>query len=1249
MKRIRKMGLWFLLLLIPVCAITGFLATEKGMQWTYQKLIAARIAPLELNGLQGHWWGPIQIEDLRYNDPDLQIAAHKVTLDFHILALLRNELDITSFESNSLVITKNQTRPDASRDTFMLPELPIGIRLRSGIVHDITIHPAQEPAIQIDQLRLTARTRKQDIKIESLVASARNFDLLVKGKLQLTDLLPASLVAQWKYRGRGMEYSGSASAEGNRMALHVQLHQDQPLGAKADITLRDWTDSLHWDAQLQTQTIEPSILGMLGITGIGSVDSIHAQASGDLQQASGQIRIAATHTGLGTYQVQSDLHTDLHKLTWQELELSVPASQMLLHSRGVMSWDQELQIDATGTWKNIAYPIKPPARMISPEGSFQLKGPGKRLELSSSFTASAPNFPANQARLKLVFDQDASIVLLEKATIETLDGEAILSGSMDLAKSMSWILKFDAKNLNPGQQWPDWEGNINLSGTAQGMAANAQGQVRIETLSGKLQGKTLAGNADLRWSQDGISKADIRLHSGSAMISANGSLATALDFDWQIQAPRMQDLLPHARGSLMASGKISGSPDRPAWKMDVRADRLKLDELSIGALSANLNLPADTENGSLIVSARETQWYGQNWQTIEIKGSGALNKHPLHLHAAAEQRFLDVQLTGAWLDRSWNADIKALSWHRQELGTWSLADPTSLKVSLSGVQVDPACLSGTNGKLCFDFAFNGTENNQGHIQINNVPLNLIAGWMPTHIEAEGELQGQLDWIIRGKRWQSLQATLKASPGKLSLPTITGETASLFWPHEGGTLDASLRKETLSLAWNIRQSAQNTITGELQVSAQDILNANYSSPIRGSLQASIDDLRIFEVLVPQVYRLQGHGFADLKISGTLEHPRFDGQIGLKKTQFEWPRLGLQIQDLDLNIRPRAANTYAIVASARSDKGMLYGDGEFSWPAWNQYRGEIKIKGEEFQAANLPEAELWISPDLVLTITPGRVEMNGRMLVPRARIHPKEIPQSVAPTDDVVIRGREASTTEQRWKFDSRIQLALGKDIRFDGFGLKGMIRGNLDIIDRPDTLTLAQGELRIEEGTYKAYGQDLKIDTGKLIFINSEITNPGLDIQASRKINEITAGVRVVGTAENPELQLYSQPGLSQADILSYLTLGRPMQQLNASEGANLANTAATSAGLAGGEFLASWISQQMGISEKVEVSTETNAQQPWVRVGAYLSPRLYISYGVNLFENGSSLKVRYLLTPKWTLQGESGTQTGGDILYTIER
>jgi len=54
-------------------------------------------------------------------------------------------------------------------------------------------------------------------------------------------------------------------------------------------------------------------------------------------------------------------------------------------------------------------------------------------------------------------------------------------------------------------------------------------------------------------------------------------------------------------------------------------------------------------------------------------------------------------------------------------------------------------------------------------------------------------------------------------------------------------------------------------------------------------------------------------------------------------------------------------------------------------------------------------------------------------------------------------------------------------------------------------------------------------------------------------------------------------------------------------------------------------------------------------LGKYLSPGLYVSYGIGLFDGSNVLRMRYELSERLTLETETGIQSGVDLRYTLER
>jgi translocation and assembly module TamB len=123
--------------------------------------------------------------------------------------------------------------------------------------------------------------------------------------------------------------------------------------------------------------------------------------------------------------------------------------------------------------------------------------------------------------------------------------------------------------------------------------------------------------------------------------------------------------------------------------------------------------------------------------------------------------------------------------------------------------------------------------------------------------------------------------------------------------------------------------------------------------------------------------------------------------------------------------------------------------------------------------------------------------------------------------------------------------------------------------------------------------------------------------------------------------------MGQSDALAYLLLGHPLGQSTPQEG-NLVANAAASLGLKGGNLIAKKIAARFGLEEARFESTG-GLQEASLVVGKYLTPRLYVTYGIGLFQPVSTFRIRYILGRIWTLQAEQGTGTAADILYDVEK
>ena len=214
-----------------------------------------------------------------------------------------------------------------------------------------------------------------------------------------------------------------------------------------------------------------------------------------------------------------------------------------------------------------------------------------------------------------------------------------------------------------------------------------------------------------------------------------------------------------------------------------------------------------------------------------------------------------------------------------------------------------------------------------------------------------------------------------------------------------------------------------------------------------------------------------------------------------------------------------------------------------------------------------------------------------------------------------------------------------------------LSGSLRLLREPGTALRGRGDVNIISGRYTAYGQRLDITEGTLLF-RGPLARPGLRITAVRRIEDepVTVGVEVRGDAKEPQLKVFSQPTMPESRALYYLLTGRaPAKSPADGEDNELAlGSAMMQLGVAGAGKATGKVLGRLGIedfqvdSRKVEGGTE-------VQLSGYLTPALYLRYGVSTFDRVNTLRLRYRLTPKVFIEAISGVESAVDVLYSFSR
>ena len=246
--------------------------------------------------------------------------------------------------------------------------------------------------------------------------------------------------------------------------------------------------------------------------------------------------------------------------------------------------------------------------------------------------------------------------------------------------------------------------------------------------------------------------------------------------------------------------------------------------------------------------------------------------------------------------------------------------------------------------------------------------------------------------------------------------------------------------------------------------------------------------------------------------------------------------------------------------------------------------------------------------------------------------------------------------------------MGDKLKINGMGVEARLGGSVQVRGFLPGEPALVGLVKIAEGSYQAYGQNLQFTKGRIRF-NGPVDNPSLDLEAKRPFIPVDVGLSITGTAQNPQVALYSRPSMSENDKLSWLVLGVPAEEAGGGAQA-LALQQAGSLLLGGNDGVrgpsiaerlgldvlnygyASDASAQAGVQNTMTPkgvasgsSTDSSAAETGVvSLGKRINDRLFVSYEKGVRGVWNLLRIQYTLGKGYVFRAQSGTENSVDIL-----
>ncbi len=1271
----------FLVLLVLLVAVLG--RTQGGTQWIWGAVEPYLPPGVTVERVDGHLLGEFELEGIRVQGDGvdaslslMRVAWRPRELLFGTLHLLRVDLQGLDYALLPRAV------PEEASEPFELPvaiRLPVAVRLDEFVLQNAGFRMGLDgDPFVVDALRFGAALTDSEWQLDGLAGNGPLFELNGAATFEPAGQYANALQINWTLRPPDIAaLSGTTTLDGNLDRLRLAVAVDAPYGLTGTAFLNDPLGRLSLEADaaidmLQLQSVRDD-LPALSL-------SAEAQGSGSLSDLALSLQLSGSEPDIGTGQLELTGRYRGDAVVIDALTLTSPDSPGRLQGEGKVALGADAIVDLRVDWQGLQWPIAGVPDYVSPSGAATITGTPRDYRLDSALEWSTNIAAPQSGQLAVTGRGDLNAFEMETLALTGAAGNVSGSGSVAWSPEFAASANVKGTDVNPGVFAPAWTGDIDfwLAGAVQQRPDGLHGDIAELRAEGSLLEQPLRIDGRARHDPQGTVIEQFVVTAGSTRLSASGAIAEDVDISFSLDSDDLGSTLPGAAGSVRASGRAEGSSRRPRVALELDASDLGYggSVLDGATLSADLDA-SGAQPSSLdlkLVSARSSDL---QLDALTLTGSGTPDNHNLALVADSNHGRLDVSATGSLTDAldHWAFQLQSALVQHPQFDAWRLREPVAGVVAATRQRVEQACFTSGAALACVE-----GENTQtgaaGNVSVQDLPYAYLGSLLPDTLELEGSLSAEGRVAVPAD--DAMQGSLVVTTSAGTLRSVVDDEALTLLTLAPGQVDANMTGGGINVTLDLPLAENGGLRGELAVAAGT--GPMDARPLSGQLKVAIENLGVVSEAVEEVGAFNGRATGEMRLAGTLGAPEFNGALDVSAERLNLTTPGLEIEDLVLGVTGRGT-TLDVLLSASSGGGSLSVAGEARRSA-GSWGADLKVTGDEFQVVGTPEARLWASPDLTLGLSAGTVSIDGLLAVPRGEIAPRGLPETGAITvseDQVIVVDgsdeqsaaagpeifanlrviigdpnlRVTEMADRGRNFEDVLRRLPGDKVQLDAFGLRSVLAGELLVTQRPRRPATAAGELRAVVGEYKAYGQDLTIRDGKLLFGGGPVTEPAVDINAYRQPqSDILVGVRVRGSLERPRLSVYSEPAnMTQSEQLAWLVLGRPLSGASSSE-TSLVTQAALAFGLRGGNFVADNIRDKIGLDEFTLESQETStgSEQAALVIGKYLTPELYISYGIGLFEPLSTVRMRYSLTERWHLETQStGTESGGDIIYAIER
>ncbi|WP_436857986.1 autotransporter assembly complex protein TamB [Citrobacter tructae] len=1254
----KKISLGVLIVLLLLLGTAAFLVgTTTGLHLVFSA--ANRWVPgLEIGQVTGGWRN-LSLKNIRYDQPGVAVNAGEVHLAVGLNCLWNSSLCV-----NDLSLKDINVAIDSKK---MPPAEQVEEEEDSGPLDLSTPYPITLSRVALNNV---------NIKIDDTTVSVMDFASGLTWQEKNLTLKPTSL--------QGLLIALPKVAEvAQEEVVEPKIENPQPNETPLGETLKDlfsqpvlpeMTD-VHLPLNLNIEEFKGEQLRITGDTDltvyslllkVSSIDGNMQLDTLDIDSNQGTVNATGTAQLANNWPVDITLNSTLNidplkgekvKLKVggalrEQLEVGVNLSgpvDMVLRAQTRLA-EAGLPLNLEVVSEQIYWPFTGHRQFQADD--IKLKLTGKMTDYTLSMRAAVKGQDIPPATITLDAKGNEQQINLDKLNVAALEGKTELKALVDWQQAISWRGELTLDGINTAKEVPDWPSKLNGLIKTRGSLYGGSWQMEIPEL--KLTGNvkqnkvnvdgSLKGNSYMQWTIPGL-----HLELGPNSAEVKGELGVKdLNLDATIDAPGLDNALPGLGGTAKGRVKVRGTVEAPQLLADITARNLRWQELSVAQVRVEGDIKStDQIAGKLDVRVERISQPDVNINLVTLNAKGSEKQHELQLRVQGEPVSGQLDLAGSFdrKEERWKGNLSNTRF-QTPVGPLSLTRPIALdyRNQEQKISIGPHCWANPNAELCVPQTIDAGAEGRAVVNLNRFDLAMLKPFMPETTQASGVFTGKADvsWDTTKEGLPQGNVTLSGRSVKV---TQTVNDAPLPLAFDTLNVSADLHNNRAQLGWLIRLANNGQLEGQVQVTdPQGRRNLGGTVAIRNL------NLAMVNPIFARGEKAAGMLNANLRLGGDLQSPQMFGQMQLSGLDIDGNFMPFDMQPSQLAMNFTGTRS-TLAGEIRTQQGQINLSGDADWSQIDNWRARVAAKGSKVRITVPPIVRLDVSPDVVFEATPNLFTLDGRVDVPWARIVVHELPESaVGVSSDEVILNDDLQPEKPQTAgipINSNLIVHVGNNVRIDAFGLKARLTGDLKVAQDKQGLGL-NGQINIPQGRFHAYGQDLIVRKGELLF-SGPPDQPLLNIEAIRNPeateDDVIAGVRVTGTADEPKAEIFSDPAMSQQMALSYLLRG---QGLDSEQSDSAAMTSMLiGLGVAQSGQVVGKIGETFGVSN-LALDTQGVGDSSQVVVSGYVLPGLQVKYGVGIFDSLATLTLRYRLMPKLYLEAVSGVDQALDLLYQFE-